>query len=619
MKLSVFFIIFFSTILLAQEAELNDLLAEYEDSQALYLKTKKESAGNLIVFSRSDLDKMQAYTLDDVLKTLRIFTAQVDNLGLTSLVKSGANVGRNMPIKLYINSHQLDSVLLGNPLTQYGKINLYFIDHIEIYQAGSSVTFGNESSGMVIKLYTKDPSRENGVFSQLSVDSRGTSSIEALAAQAIDKDYSYILNANISENQHKKYKVDRSELSRDNTRGQVYFKFSKRDSYDIESGLLQENFDTFSGVGTAPADSNFVGKHAYISLTKYFENQIEVVLSASKETTDINMHDLVGIALNDGNITQHLELDFKADVYHAKIQKQFTYNQNNIFLATEFKQTKASVDNIKSDGLNKQMQQGPTKLDMYMFSFEESYTIDENYIITADVKFDYYKDNFSKNSLLHLYRLGYTSINKSFDFKLYANTKELYPNFVQTTFSPYYKPNSNLNPYKLNILSTEAVYKTDNTKYNFGYIWLKMKDVAIFDRNSYMYVNNKESVKSQMVYIGVNHKFNLDNKIKLEYFKTYQKINLSPNSGGLIQLFNKIGEFDIYNELVYRSSYTNSTNKKMDAGYDYTLALSYPVSKKMLIKLKGENLLDKASETSINGINVPVLERRALLTMEYTF
>mgnify|MGYP002639007410 FL=1 len=57
----------------------------------------------------------------------------------------------------------------------------------------------------------------------------------------------------------------------------------------------------------------------------------------------------------------------------------------------------------------------------------------------------------------------------------------------------------------------------------------------------------------------------------------------------------------------------------MDAGYDYTLAVSYPVSKKMEIKLKGENLLDKASQTSINGFNVPAVERRALLTMEYAF
>ena len=42
----------------------------------------------------------------------------------------------------------------------------------------------------------------------------------------------------------------------------------------------------------------------------------------------------------------------------------------------------------------------------------------------------------------------------------------------------------------------------------------------------------------------------------------------------------------------------------------------------MKIKAKGENLLDKASETLIDAVGllkVPAIERRAILTMEYTF
>jgi vitamin B12 transporter len=57
----------------------------------------------------------------------------------------------------------------------------------------------------------------------------------------------------------------------------------------------------------------------------------------------------------------------------------------------------------------------------------------------------------------------------------------------------------------------------------------------------------------------------------------------------------------------------------MPAGYDYSLGVIYPVSKQLEVKLKGENLLDQAHEVPINGVNVPVMERRGLLTMEYTF
>ena len=58
----------------------------------------------------------------------------------------------------------------------------------------------------------------------------------------------------------------------------------------------------------------------------------------------------------------------------------------------------------------------------------------------------------------------------------------------------------------------------------------------------------------------------------------------------------------------------------MSAGYNYTLGATYHVSKQLEIKLKGENLLDKASEVPVvEDLSVPAMERRALLTMEYTF
>ena len=63
----VVFLFFISTVFLfSQELLLDNLLKEYGDSEELHLKTKKESAGHLIIFSRSDLDKMQAYILNDV-------------------------------------------------------------------------------------------------------------------------------------------------------------------------------------------------------------------------------------------------------------------------------------------------------------------------------------------------------------------------------------------------------------------------------------------------------------------------------------------------------------------------------------------------------------------------
>ena len=162
------------------------------------IRQKKKSAGHIIVFSRSDLDKMQAYTLNDVLKTLRMFNIQTTPVGMTTLVKSSSSLAANNPVKLYINSHELNSATLGNALTQYGKMNLYFIDHIEVYQAGNSVSFGNEPGSMIIKLYTKEPSRENLTSLQVSADTRGSLNFQSLDARVIDKDYNYLLTRCLS-------------------------------------------------------------------------------------------------------------------------------------------------------------------------------------------------------------------------------------------------------------------------------------------------------------------------------------------------------------------------------------------------------------------------------------
>jgi hypothetical protein len=80
-----------------------------------------------------------------------------------------------------------------------------------------------------------------------------------------------------------------------------------------------------------------------------------------------------------------------------------------------------------------------------------------------------------------------------------------------------------------------------------------------------------------------------------------------------------VGNFDFYNELIYRSAYTSIDNVKMSAGYNYSLGAIYKINRRTEVKLKGENLLGRASEVPLSGIKVPAIDRRVLLTMEYTF
>ena len=612
--------LFLSAIFLfSQELSLDNLLKKYAGSKELYHNTKKESAGHIILFSRSDLDQMQAYTLNDVLKTLRFFTLQTKKNGMSTLTKSGNSQMSAQPVKIYINSHELNSATLGNALSQYGKMNLYFIDHIEVYQAGNSVTFGNEPGTMLIKLYTKDSSRENATSTQVSVDSQGSLTLQTVDARVFGE-YSYLANIDLIQNNYKKHNTNNAELSRDGERGQFYFKFSKDNSYDIEVGATDGKYDILSGLGTAPIDGNTHTKNIYIEATKHFDNELNIRLSASHESLDLYNQDSLGIILPEGGTTNQLDAGIGTRVYSAIVEKRFVNGDNDLFLGAQVKYQKFKIDEYKNDGVDVPMTWGPTELNIYMAYMENLYNINESHLITLSAKIDHYKNNFSKSSNEHILRAGYVAlINETWRFKLFAMRSYLYPTFLQTTFSPSYKINPDLESAQMFTLSAEMIYTTDKTTFTFGTGSGDTDEAIVFNTIQNRYENTNEKKSFDVAYINASHKFNINNKLNIEYFRLFKNNYFSPKNGASIQLFNTVGSFDIYNELLYRSDYTSIDGIDMPAGYNYSLGVIYKTNKQTQIKLKGENLFDKASEIPLNGANIPAIDRRVLLTMEYTF
>jgi len=549
-----------------------------------------------------------------------MFTMQVKNTGITTLVKSGNAQMSNNPVKIYINSHELNSATIGNALTQYGKMGLYFIDHIEVYQAGNSVVFGNEPGTMIIKLYTKEPSRENGTSTQASLDSRGSLNLRALDARAFGK-YSYLANIDFTKNNYEIYNNNNSDFSRDGHRGQFYVKFSKDKSYDLEVSASHELYDTFSGLGSTPADGSYLDtKNIYAQFSKYFDNDLTIRVSASNEKLHIDSRDKVGIMLVDNTLTNSIEGIVGTDIYNAIVEKRFINGANDLFLGAHYKHQKFKIDSYKNAGLDKPTPWGPTELDTYMAYLENLYNLNEKHLIALSAKVDHYENNFSKSSTQHILRVGYVAlIDKSLTFKLFAMQSYIYPIFLQTTFAPNYNINPYLDSAKANTLTTEIIYKLDKTEITIGGGGSEIKNAIVFNMQKKQYVNNPDKGAFTRGYARLEHKFDIQNKLTLEYFKIFKEKYFSPEEGGLIQLFNQFWKLDIYNELIYRSAYKSLDGVEMSAGYDYSLGVIYPISRSMELKLKGENLLDMASEVPISGLEVPVVERRALLTMEYTF
>ncbi|MEA1955474.1 MAG: TonB-dependent receptor [Campylobacterota bacterium] len=618
-----FFIIiqFLIVFIFAQEINLDNLLKKYQDSESLYQKTKQENAGLLISYSREDLEQMQAYKLKDVLKTVRLFNMQLNPIGVISLKKAGASYLSMNPIKLYIDDFEVTSLMQANPIEMYVDMDIYFVDHIEIYQGGSSIAFGNEPGSMVIRLYSKNPNRENSSSTQLSVDSYGGKDLRFVDAGSTD-DYDYLSYINIADVKYDTYNLNSKNISKDGKRYQTHFKFSQENNFNIEFDSIVNKGEPSKGLGTSPISDNEVKRaYAYLSATKFFKDNLKISFSISGEIKKVDFKDDIGFILPDGTISNNFNTDINSKIYRAIIEKKIISSNHDLLIGAQYLQKNLDIKDYETDGTTPAF--NLDKLNIYMFYLEEQYNINKNNLISFSGKMDFYKNNLSKNSSEYAVRLAYINIfNDNWKTKLFGIRRYVCPNGLQSSFAmPIHKPNPNLHSAIPKTIVSEIEYNDNSKKITFGLAHMVMDSPIVFDFINKQYINSDKTIRYNRMYIRDEYKFDIDNKVTVEYFKLYKDSYASSGSGALIQLFNKIDKFSIYNELVYRDSYSLNSIK-IDAGYDWTMSINYPLTKKLNLKAKGENLLDKASETLIDfttQLKAPVTDRRFIATVEYTF
>ncbi len=614
-------ILLFITFAYADEFNLDNLLKKYQDAESLYKKTKQENAGFLVTYSREDLEQMQAYKLKDVLKTIRLYTMQINNFGISEIKTVGASSKNLMPLKLYIDDFEITSFIKENPLAMYENMDIYFIDHIEIYQGGSSIAFGNEVGSMVIRLYTKDPKKENSKSFQISVDSRNSVDNRIFDA-GIFKDYKYLAYVDISNEKFKKYNLNDHTLSKDLKRYQTHFKLSKENNFDVEFNGILNDGDSFKGFGTSPSDDNKLKKsYTNINFTKYFTNNLKFSTSISGENSKATLHDDIGFILSDNSLAKNFDFNIHSRIYKISLEKKISLKKHDILIGTQFLEKRLKIDEYKID--NKDLILNTNKVKTYMLYFEDMYNLNENNLLSLSGKVDSYINTTIKNTTEYSARLAYINIlNDNWKYKVFLTRRYIYPSNIQNSFTmPIYNANKNLESAKVKMLAGELEYKDDKYRILFGYAYKEIDKAFIVNMFKKQYENKDGTVYFRRAYIKSEYNFNIYNKIVAEVFKGYKKVYNSSSSGLLIQLFNKIGKFSLYNELIYRSGYSIS-NIKIDAGYDWTMSVAYPLTKQINLKLKGENILDKASKSLID-INTeflaPSVESKMIMTMEYTF
>lgn len=610
---SSLFLLFATLSLNAQDSSngLDDLLSQYRSESDLSKQTKKESAGSSIIFTRERLEKMQAYNLRDILKTIPWFTMQETASGQVSMAMATSSTFNTQLLKLYVNDHEVGSIGFGSAMKMWGFLDITYIDHIEIYLAGSSVMVGDEPPGLVVRLYTKDAKHDAGGAVQAMGGSRGSNELGAYYAHK-GEEYSSFFYANTHTENRDPYYSSRSAIGVDRDFETTnFFASLQGEDFTLEAAQFSLDQDRFLGMGTqrTPGENLADMVHRYIIGTKYFQDKtLKLKIAYDDANHKQSESEPNGIMLYNADGTKTTVTNWYYDksesILDAVIDKQFRVDDHEIHIGVQSKFRKVISHSVIADRIERVNEvSGPTQWNSYSAFLSDDYTINEHNLIFSNIRMDHYDRNSAADDLNeYALRVGHIYNNGEWIWKTSATRTYGYPVFVQTTYFPIiYKSDINLKSEERIAAITELSYKTDTTNSNIRLLFNTAKNAIVLQNNVYM--NSTAKPEFYILYAGHEIRFGRDHTLNFSAYCADSTIPQTQSSkfGGHIQLFDTFGDFDLYNELNYRSGYhyLTSTNISVNIkeGYDYTAGLTYHATKDLSLFLKGENLLNKAIET----------------------
>ncbi|PMP93210.1 MAG: TonB-dependent receptor [Hydrogenobaculum sp.] len=587
---------------------INKLLSIYNQKSDLSYQTRKESLGHWIIITRQDLRRMQAYTLEDVLKSIPIFNYGPNESGNYSLILGGFYYAHHNQFALYINDHLVNSGFNGD-FSLYADYPLKDVDHIEIYLGPASVILGNTPKLLIIKIYTRKPSRENVSSLRITLNSRGGYNIGFSSAKPINKNYSYSFMYDQTYENFPKFNIQDIEHSRNAFKQYAFINLNHKgythfSNWHLDISAVRSKQNVFVGAEFAnPVGGINKDQDAYISFTDYFDKSLKLHFGIDMEHKD-NYKNSFGFplyipyALNQGNIPIFYNLNMNIYKYSGNILKTFTTDRNKLIIGSGFQLLNFDIDNLSYNDIPINSLNKPTHRNYYTAYVEDQFSINKRNLLLGDLKFDRYSYNGHFRNSDYSARIGYISKPKNnmtikgFLYKTYSP-----PSFQNILYSgPYYLNNIK---YKGLSLETDYNFSKDNIRLLYGYIDMKNTIEPSFNY-PYGYYNMQTPIYINIFWLSNTYYINALNKLEFDYF--INKMNNpyhSPNEGFSIKLFDRYKNIYFYNELVYRSPFDGYFGTNEKATYMWDSAITYNINPFYSITLKAQNILNSSYKVPV--------------------
>ena len=603
---------------------LDTLLNEYQKESELSKKTKDESAGNLIVYTRDDLERMQVETLKDILKSLRFFpyaenrTAHPDILSQDPLSYASKNV------RIYLNETELLTSITGSGFFLFGDMEMDFIDHVEIYQGFPSFDFGVEPATVVIRLYSKTAEHDEGGRVKVTIDNKGSNKQNVYYSGATD-DISYFIYANHTDKQQDTYEHQNEILGRDKETNRFYGALSTQ-NHSVEFHAMQQKGDALLGstIGLTPKNSNIDMSFLNLSTnSKFLDDSLILNLSYNYAETDFeyNYNPIYGMS--------SLAYTMLEETFTSSLKKEWELDSNTITVGLQYRYKDFDSTDVKIDNNPVQTRENYNET-IYSAFIEDLIALDDKNLITLSVMQQLYKrsNNYKDEDALQL-RLGYIYSDKEWVSKTFLSSQELIP-------GPYLvlATDRELKPETYKSIIQEVSYQTDETISKAILVYSVSENMPMMAPKSDIDPRlEPKSATQEVTTLNAALEFTLhfNKKDKLELQANYMSVDF-PDYGEeivhynyLIRVLNTISKFDIYNELVINDNFTD-----IKTGYNYSLGVKYEVNRDFHINFKGDNIFDSALEWNYrtpdllnnnptDTLVIPVIEQRFMLGMEYLY
>jgi len=628
MKLFFILIIIFN-ILFASD-NITTILAEIEKNQDLSVKTKQESSGISYVITRYQLDMMQAKYLRDVLKNT-IIGYEVSRYGVLDPWRANNLPYSSNGIRVFIDNQEITTAQFDNGLFLLGNINLSFVDHIEIYYLNPSYAISTEPAYIIIKLYSKSPQKDEGKRISLTYGSFGSNSENFDIADAKSNYYMHISRSRVK---HPRTWIDNTPISRDNLNTHFLWTYRHNNTNFLLNAIYQDQ-NPFMGISWDGKlqDGKQLYKEAHFGIEHKVNNwKLEYACDYLKN--DVYYYEDSGLFIKSIPTAPYYvtvkEIDTRGYglVNTLKANYYLNYKQHKVIAGVNFRNKRIDYSKIEVDGVDQNYNgiQSQTILSGYL---EDNIQTQKNLVFTFGYKFGKYFNDIMADYNLHQYKANATYLyDKNNIYKIsyqhleYSIPIYLYNNLYSSTF---------LKPQKMDALI--AKYKKDFKKFDMEFVGFYglNKNYPVMQNDGTL-VSNDKNIYIKYLSLRFHKNYNIINDFVAEYL--YLKAeNVPLNRSYILFVLNthRYKKFDFFENVIYKNNeFKYNGIKYIKDGVDLSLGVKFNYSDDLSFALKGENLLGQTYEnsymrivnfdpTNIESVNVQLIDRKVLFTMEYWF